>query len=132
MQDIVELFRNFKRYDSMDDNDLRLYLMPSMRLKQCKLFYDNDELVGFVNWAYLHNLVEKRFKDSGKIKQTEWKSGNNLWLIEIVSKKNTFSMMRWVYNHFKNKLMTGKSINWLRVDKNIYRVGQKYKREFHS
>ena len=132
MQDIVELFRNFKRYDSIDDNDLRLYLMPSMRLKQCKLFYDNDELVGFVNWAYLHNLVEKRFKDSGKIKQTEWKSGNNLWLIEIVSKKNTFSMMRWVYNHFKNKLMTGKSINWLRVDKNIYRVGQKYKREFHS
>lgn len=132
MQDIVQLFRNFEKYDSIDDSDLRLYLMPSMNLKQCKLFYDEDELVGFVNWAYLHDLVQKRYKETGKIKQTEWKSGNNLWLIEIVSIRNTFNMMRWVYNHFKEKLVLNKSINWLRTDKSIYRIGQKYKREFHK
>lgn len=132
MQDIVQLFRNFEKYDSIDDSDLRLYLMPSMNLKQCKLFYDEDELVGFVNWAYLHDLVQKRYKETGKIKQTEWKSGNNLWLIEIVSIRNTFNMMRWVYNHFKEKLVINKSINWLRTDKSIYRIGQKYKREFHK
>lgn len=132
MQDIVQLFRNFEKYDSIDDSDLRLYLMPSMNLKQCKLFYDEDELVGFVNWAYLHDLVQKRYKETGKIKQTEWKSGNNLWLIEIVSIRNTFNMMRWVYNYFKEKLVINKSINWLRTDKSIYRIGQKYKREFHK
>jgi hypothetical protein len=42
MQEVVELFRNFKRYDYMTDNELRLYLMPSMNLKQCKKYYDND------------------------------------------------------------------------------------------
>jgi hemolysin-activating ACP:hemolysin acyltransferase len=70
MQEVVKLFRNFKRYDSMNDNELRLYLMPSMNLKQCMKIYDNDKLTGFANWAYLHHLVEKRFKKSGKIMAT--------------------------------------------------------------
>jgi len=131
MQDVVDLFRKFKKYDSIEDADLRLYLMPSFNLRQCKKFYDKDELVGFVNWAYLHNITEKRFKVSGKIKPNEWKSGNNIWLIEIVSVKNTFSMMRWVYNNFKDILNVGDSINWLRTNSDIYRVGKKIKREFH-
>ena len=131
MQDVINLFRNFDKYDSMSDNDLRLYLMPSMNLKQSKKFYDGDTLVGFVNWAYIHDLTEKRFKKNGKIKSTEWKSGNNLWLVEIVSIKNTFAMMRSIYNYFKQRLNVGQPINWLRTSKSIYRVGKKFKREFH-
>jgi len=131
MQDIVNLFRNFKKYNSISDSDLRLYLIPSINLKQYKKFYDGDKLVGFVNWAYIHNLTEKRFKVSGKIKPNEWKSGYNLWLIEIVSIKNTFSMMRYIYNYFKDIMHKDNSINWLRTDSNIYRVGKKFKREFH-
>ena len=132
MQDVVDLFRNFKKYDAMNDNELRLYLMPSMNLKQCKKFYEGDKLVGFVNWAYIHNLTEQRFKKTGKIKSNEWKSGNNIWLIEIVSIKNTFNMMRDIYNYFKQVLHIDQSINWLRTSKDIYRVGKKFKREFHQ
>lgn len=132
MQDVVDLFRNFKRYDVMNDNELRLYLMPSMNLKQCKKFYEGNKLVGFVNWAYIHNLTEQRFKKTGKIKSNEWKSGNNIWLIEIVSIKNTFNMMRDIYNYFKQVLHIDQSINWLRTSKDIYRVGKKFKREFHQ
>jgi len=94
MQDVINLFNNFDRYK---DKELTHYLKPSIKLNQYKKFYDNNELVGFVNWAYIHDLVEKRFKQTGKIKPNEWNSGNNLWLIEIVSIKNTFKMMRWVY-----------------------------------
>lgn len=132
MQDVVDLFRNFRKYDCMTDNQLRLYLMPSMNLKQCKKFYEGETLVGFVNWAYIHNLTEQRFKKTGKIMATEWKSGNNLWLIEIVSIKNTFKMMRTIYNYFKQILNINQSINWLRTNSDIYRVGKKYKREFHQ
>jgi hemolysin-activating ACP:hemolysin acyltransferase len=132
MQEVVELFRNFKKYDCMTNNELRLYLMPSMNLKQCKRYYDNDKLVGFVNWAYIHNLTEQRFKKTGKLKSNEWKSGNNLWLIEIVSIKNTFNMMRDIYNYFKQILHIDQSINWLRTNADIYRVGKKFKREFHA
>ena len=88
-------------------------------------------MVGFVNWAYLHNLVEERYKQTGKIKTSECQSGNNLWLIEILSIKNTFSMMRWVYNYFRKQLKVDHSINWLRTDNEVYRIGQKFKRNFH-
>ena len=128
MQDVINLFNKFDRYKGKQLNN---YLEPSIKLNQYKKFYDNNELVGFVNWAYIHDIVEKRFKQTGKIKSSEWKSGNNLWLIEIVSVKNTFKMMRWVYNYFRKQLKVDHSINWLRVDSDIYRVGQKFKRSYH-
>jgi len=128
MQDVINLFNNFDRYRG---KQLTNYIEPSIKLNQYKKFYDNEELVGFVNWAYIHDLVEKRFKQTGKIKSNEWNSGNNLWLIEIVSIKNTFQMMRWVYNYFRKQLKVDHSINWLRVDSDIYRVGQKFKRSYH-
>lgn len=128
MQDVINLFNQFDRYKG---KQLDNYLEPSIKLNQYKKFYDNNELVGFVNWAYIHDLVEKRFKQTGKIKTNEWNSGNNLWLIEIVSVKNTFKMMRWVYHYFRKQLKVDHSINWLRVDSDIYRVGQKFKRSYH-
>ena len=131
MQDVINLFKKFDRFKNKPDNQLQYYLQPSIKLNQFKKFYNNDELVGFVNWAYIHDLVEKRFKHTGKIKTSEWKSGNNTWLIEIVSTKNTFNMMRWVYHYFKKKLKVNQSINWLRVNSDIYRVGQKFKRSYH-
>ena len=128
MQDVINLFNNFDRYKGKQINN---YIEPSIKLNQYKKFYYNNELVGFVHWAYIHDLVQKRFKQTGNIKPNEWNSGNNLWLIEIVSIKNTFKMMRWVYNYFRKELKVNHSINWLRVDSDIYRVGQKFKRSFH-
>ncbi len=128
MQDVINLFNNFDRYKGKQINN---YIEPSIKLNQYKKFYHNNELVGFVNWAYIHDIVQKRFKQTGNIKPNEWNSGNNLWLIEIVSIKNTFKMMRWVYNYFRKELKVNHSINWLRVDSDIYRVGQKFKRSFH-
>jgi len=128
MQDVINLFNKFDRYKG---KELTNYLEPSIKRNQYKKFYVNNELVGFVNWAYIHDLVEKRFKQTGKIKSNEWNSGSNLWLIEIVSVKNTFKMMRWVYNYFRKQLKVDHSINWLRVDSDIYRVGQKFKRSYH-
>lgn len=132
MQEIVELFRKFKRYDSMDDSNLRLYLMPSMQLNQCMKIYDGDELVGFANWAYLHDLVEKRYKETGKIKKIEWKSGKNAWLIEVVSIRKTRELTKKLYNYFKDRTKVEDCVKWIRTDGSIYRIGQKHKREFHS
>jgi len=132
MQNIVELFRNFKKYDYLRDDELRLYLMPSMTLKQCMKVYDEKELVGFANWAYLHDLVEKRFKETGKIKQTEWKSGRNAWVIEVVSIRNTKALTQKLYNYFKERIPVDSCVKWLRVNGDVKKFNQKFKREFHS
>ena len=131
MEEVINLFKKFDRYKNKTDEELKYYLEPSIKLNQFKKFYENNQLIGFVNWAYIHELVEKRFKQTGKIKSNEWKSGNNLWLIEIVSLKNTFKMMRWFYHYFKKQLKVDHCINWLRVDSDIYRIGKKFKRSFH-
>ena len=132
MQNIVELFRDFKKYDYLRDDELRLYLMPSLNLKQCMKVYDGDELVGFANWAYLHDLVEKRFKETGKIKQTEWKSGRNAWVIEVVSIRNTKALTQKLYNYFKERIPVDSCVKWLRVNGDVKKFNQKFKREFHS
>ena len=131
MEDIVGLFKQFEKYENKSTRQLENYLKPSIDLNQYRMFYDEHSIIGFVNWAYLHHLVQERFKLTGKIKQNEWNSGNNLWLIDILSIHNTFAMMRWVYNYFKKELKVNNAINWVRVDDGVYRVGQKFKRDFH-
>ena len=101
MEDVVGLFKKFEKYENKSTRQLENYLKPSIDLNQYRMFYDEHSIIGFVNWAYLHHLVQERFKLTGKIKQNEWNSGNNLWLIDILSIHNTFAMMRWVYNYFK-------------------------------
>ena len=64
MQDVINLFNNFDRYKG---KELTNYLKPSIKLNQYKKFYDNNELVGFVNWAYIHDLVEKRFNKQERL-----------------------------------------------------------------
>ena len=131
MEDVVGLFKQFEKYENKSTRQLENYLKPSIDLNQYRMFYDEHSIIGFVNWAYLHHLVQERFKLTGKIKQNEWNSGNNLWLIDILSIHNTFAMMRWVYNYFKKELKVNNAINWVRVDDGVYRVGQKFKRDFH-
>ena len=131
MEDVVGLFKQFEKYENKSTRQLEYYLKPSIDLNQYRMFYDEHSIIGFVNWAYLHHLVQERFKLTGKIKQNEWNSGNNLWLIDILSIHNTFAMMRWVYNYFKKELKVNNAINWVRVDDGVYRVGQKFKRDFH-
>ncbi len=131
MQDVINLFKKFDRYKDKSDNQLQYFLKPSIKLNQYKKFYHNNELVGFANWAYIHDLVQKRFKKTGNLKSNEWNSGNNFWLIEVVSLKNTFNMMRWVFHFCMKQLKVNHAVNWLRVDSDIYRIGQKFKRSFH-
>ena len=72
MQDVINLFKKFDRYKDKSDNQLQYFLKPSIKLNQYKKFYHNNELVGFANWAYIHDLVEKRFKKTGNLKSNEW------------------------------------------------------------
>jgi hemolysin-activating ACP:hemolysin acyltransferase len=108
--------------------------MPSINLNQYKIFEDSKGIYGFVNWARLNNIDEEYYTKTGSLNKNQWNSGKKLWLYDIVILRKAKEVMRWVYNYFKGYLRTNESINWLRLDKqnNIYRIGKKYKREFHN
>ena len=131
---VISLYHNFNKYKKNTYPELYYHILPSINLNQYKIFKDEQGIYGFVNWAYLSKEVEKSYIKTSKIYKNEWKSGDYLWLYDIVIIRKSKKVMSWVYNYFKELLKTNESISWLRLDKNdkVYRVARKYKREFHK
>jgi len=134
MHNIVKLFKSFNKYKNKTDEEIHNHISPSIESNQFKIFYNEDGVYGFVNWAFLNKEVEDSYKLTSKINMYNWNCGDKLWLVDIVILKNPKTVMSWVYNYFKAYLNVNESINWLRLDKedNIYRVASKFKREFHN
>lgn len=134
MNQLIIFFHSFDKYKNNTYQELYHHLMPSINLNQYKIFKDSKGIYGFVNWARLNNTDEEYYTKTGSLNKNQWNSGKKLWLYDIVILRKAKEVMRWVYNYFKSYLRTNESINWLRLDKqnNIYRIGKKYKREFHN
>ena len=132
--EIINLYYKFDKYKKNTYPELYYHILPSINLNQYKLFKDEQGIFGFVNWAYLSKEIENSYIQTSTIYKNEWKSGNYLWLYDIVILRKNKEVMSWVYNYFKKLLKTNESISWLRLDKNdkVYRVAKKYKREFHN
>jgi cytolysin-activating lysine-acyltransferase len=118
----------------MKYQDLINAIMPSFNLDQYQIHKVNGDVVGFTNWAFLSDEVEKRFMTTGKLKANEWKSGNNIWHIETVAKSHLREIMKWTKEYFRNLLEVNQPLKWLRIsdDSIIYRRSMKFKREFHN
>ena len=130
---VIHLYRQFPRYDKMKYQDLVNAITPSINLDQYQIHRVNGQDVGFTNWAFLSDEVEKRFTITGKLKANEWKSGNNIWHIETVAKSHLREIMNWTKEYFRKLLEVDQPLKWLRIadDSTIYRRSMKFKREFH-
>jgi cytolysin-activating lysine-acyltransferase len=67
-------------------SDLEWLLLPPLVSGQCKLYMKKEYPISFISWAYLDEDTEKRlFLNGGKLRPEDWKSGENLWIIDIVA-----------------------------------------------
>lgn len=66
-------------------SDLEWMLMPAILLRQFRLFPGKDQPLGIALMGQLSDEASKRLETSGKIKPEDWKSGDNLWLVELVA-----------------------------------------------
>ena len=132
--EIINLYYKHDKYKKNTYPELYYHILPSINLNQYKIFKDDKGVFGFVNWAFLNDANQDSYSKDGKIYKSEWKSGVNLWLYDIIIIRKSKEVMSWVYNYFKKLLKINESISWLRLDKNdkVYRVSKKYKREFHK
>ena len=128
-QSIIELYKKFDKYKYVDEESIYYKILPSLRLNQ----YKSDNKTFFYNWAYLNDKAQKEYIETGNIQPFNWRSGNNLWLYDIVILKDAKKVMRELIEKFKQELKVGECINWLRLDNEdyIYRVSKKYKRSYH-
>lgn len=67
-------------------SDLEWLLLPPLVQGQCKLYMKKEYPISFVSWAFLDEAAEKRlFQNGGKLRPEDWKSGDRLWIVDIVA-----------------------------------------------
>ena len=120
MHQIISLYKKFDRNKEYTREELYYHILPSIKLNQYKTIKENNKVVAFANWAYLDTNSEKEFKKTGDFSNESWKSGDNAWVIDVVSKINGAKITHWLRHNFKK-------VNWMRSDKNFkfYRTSKK-------
>ncbi len=67
-------------------SDLEWLLLPPLVSGQCKLYMKKEYPISFVSWAFLDKAAEKRlFQNGGRLRPDDWKSGDRLWIIDLVA-----------------------------------------------
>ena len=129
----VHIFRQMPRYDKYTYEQIVGMVLPPINLDQYQIHRLGKDDVGFTNWAFMNDIVQHRYKTSGRLKDNEWNCGKNIWVMAVVAKSNAREIITWVKEYFKPRLQINECVNWLRIsdDNNIYRSSNKYKRGFH-
>ena len=71
--------------------ELDWMVMPPIPLRQFRIWRQNNQPVAYASWAFLSDEASQRFIDGvsagrvGRLAPGEWKSGENLWLIDFVA-----------------------------------------------
>ena len=66
--------------------DFEWAVMPSLVLDQAKLYMKGQAPLGFASWAFVSDAVQARLiAGQPRLAPHEWKSGENLWLIDVVA-----------------------------------------------
>lgn len=126
MIEIINFLKKFKEYQEYSEENLKAHIQPSYELNQYKIFKD-DEITGFVNWAFLNEIQKTKFINHAIIDQTNWNCGNNLCLANFVSSKNILDMVNWCKRYFFKELKYDNAI-WIKAFRNnrVMKVSNKW------
>lgn len=65
--------------------DLEWLAMPPLMHNQYRLFYANGRPIGVAFWAFVTETVEQRLAAGGRIGTEDWRSGDRVWLVELIA-----------------------------------------------
>jgi cytolysin-activating lysine-acyltransferase len=71
--------------------ELDWMVMPPIPLRQFRIWRQNNQPVAYASWAFLSDEASQRFTDGaaagrvGRLAPGEWKSGEQLWLIDFIA-----------------------------------------------
>lgn len=92
--------------------DIDWLVTPPIILNQFRLWQKQGAPLGFATWAYLGEEAEERIVGNGirRLMPTDWKSGENLWLIDFVS---PFGGQEQMFKELKDQVFNGQRIKSL-------------------
>ena len=98
-------------------SDLEARTLPALMRKQCKLYIQSNAAalpMAFVSWAFLSEQAEEAFVATQKIAPKDWDSGDNLWIVDVLT---PFGGTSKVFQELNEKIFKGREINILYPDK---------------
>jgi hemolysin-activating ACP:hemolysin acyltransferase len=127
LNQVISLYKKFDRYKDNTREELFYHLLPSFKVSQYKTIKEDDKVVSFANWAMLNKKAEDEYLKTGNFADDAWQSGFRVWIIDVVSQKNTIKIGNWIRRFFKRFMLKGKVLKWMRSDNNykVYRLGKR-------
>lgn len=84
--EIVWLMSQSPAHKTFFISDLEWMIMVPVMLQQFRIFYDQQKPIGVALWGAVSDEVEKRLATgNAKLQPQDWKSGNKLWVVEIIA-----------------------------------------------
>jgi cytolysin-activating lysine-acyltransferase len=106
--EIVWLMSQSNLHKSFFISDLEWFVMTPVILQQFRMFYDKDKPIGVVLWASVDAEVSARLAEGGgKMRPQDWKSGNELWAVEVIA---PFGGAEAMLKDLKDKVFPGREI----------------------
>jgi len=91
--------------------DLEWYFLPPFRHRQFRVFHKDKAPIAFVSWAYVSEEVEERLKSGAtRLKPEDWRSGENLWLIDLCV---PFGGGEFILKELREKVFKGQKVKTL-------------------
>jgi len=96
--------------------DLEWFVMTPIVLQQFRLFYDETKPIGCVLWGSVNEEVEQQLiSGTPRLRPQEWKSGDRLWVVEIIA---PFGGAEEMVKDLKAKVFKERELKFLMVGKN--------------
>ncbi len=84
--EITWIFSQSKTHRHFSIGDLEWMVMPALALEQYRVFRGDKTPVGVAIWAHLNEEAEAKLEAGiGKLRPDEWKSGDRLWLVDVIA-----------------------------------------------
>lgn len=79
------LYMHSSRHAGWSVQQLRRIVQPPIDLKQAKIFYYEGVPRAACTWAHLDDAAERQLLLGQPLTPAQWRSGPNLWLMEIIA-----------------------------------------------
>jgi cytolysin-activating lysine-acyltransferase len=96
--------------------EVRQMLTAPIFTDQAMIMVNDGKVTGYCSWAFLSDEAEKKYiADSNSLEITDWKSGDNIWLIDVITPfDNGTALLNEARKVAKRRGLNGRTIKFKR------------------
>lgn len=92
--------------------DLEWLVMPALQHGQYRVFYAQGKPAGLAVWGWVSDHAADRLGQGGRLAVTEWRSGPNLWLVDLIA---PFGGQESMLADLRDSALSGYAFRYLRT-----------------